>query len=57
MTAGGWFMLIISVSAVVTLFTWCIYKVLTIPEETEHLHGFRETTDEFEAHQKAGPKS
>ena len=42
MTLGGWIMLITSVSAVTTLFIWCIYMVITLPEETEHLHGFRE---------------
>ena len=47
MTIGGWIILIISVGTVVTLFTWCIYKVLSIPGETEHLHGFeQETPDE-----------
>ncbi len=47
MTIGGWIILIISVGTVVILFTWCIYKVLSIPDETEHLHGFeQETPDE-----------
>ncbi len=47
MTIGGWIILIISVSTVVILFTWCIYKVLSIPGETEHLHRFeQETPDE-----------
>lgn len=49
MTIGGWIILIISVSTVVTLFTWCVYKVLSTPGETEHLHGFeQETPDEKE---------
>jgi hypothetical protein len=49
MTIGGWVIMIISVSTVVTLFTWCVYKVLSIPGETEHLHGFeQETPDEKE---------
>ncbi|ADE53269.1 hypothetical protein Caka_0243 [Coraliomargarita akajimensis DSM 45221] len=34
----------LSVGSVVTLFSWCIYKVLSIPEETEHLHGFEQET-------------
>jgi hypothetical protein len=46
MTIGGWFMLIISVTTVCTLFTWCIYKVMTIPEETDHLHGFNASESE-----------
>jgi hypothetical protein len=46
MTFGGWFMLIVSVGSVATLFIWCLYKVLTIPEETEHIHGFSESKPE-----------
>tara|TARA_B100000949_G_scaffold115930_1_gene102414 strand:- start:236 stop:391 length:156 start_codon:yes stop_codon:yes gene_type:complete len=42
MTFGGWIILIISVGTVVTLFTWCIYKVLSIPGETEYLRGFEQ---------------
>jgi hypothetical protein len=32
--------MILSVGSVVTLFAWCIWKVLSIPEETEKIHGF-----------------
>lgn len=41
MEAGGWFMMILSVSAVTGLFGWCLFKVLTLPpvEVKEHLHG------------------
>jgi hypothetical protein len=42
MTIGGWIMLILSVGSAVSLFVWCIYKVMTIPEETEHLRNFNE---------------
>ena len=49
MTIGGWVILIISVSAVVTLFTWCIYKVLNIPGETEHLCSFEQDKEDNEA--------
>lgn len=48
MTFGGWFMLITSVGSVVTLFVWCLYKVITIPEETDHIHGFNETRPDAE---------
>lgn len=48
MTIGGWIMLILSVGAVTALFAWCLYKVLTIPEETEHIHGFDEPTPDME---------
>ncbi len=47
MTPGGWFNLIFSVGSVTTLFAWCIYKVVTTPEEPKKLHGFEfETPDE-----------
>ena len=29
MTTGGWITMILSVGAVVSLFIWCIYRVLT----------------------------
>lgn len=41
MTLGGWIIMIISVGSVTSLFTWCIHKVLTTPEEEdEKIHGF-----------------
>ena len=47
MTAGGWINLLLSVGFVTTLFTWCIYKVVTTPDEPEKMHGFEfETPDE-----------
>lgn len=47
MTSGGWIIMLASVSGVTGLFGWCIYKVLTTPEESERVHGFeRETPDE-----------
>lgn len=30
MTLGGW----------ISLFPWCLYKVLTTPDQTKKLHGF-----------------
>lgn len=46
MTLGGWIVMVSSVSAVTILFGWCIYKVITTPNETEKLHGFEfETPD------------
>jgi hypothetical protein len=46
MTTGGWIVLILSIGSVTTLFGWCIWKVLSIPDETEKLHGFEfETPD------------
>ena len=38
MTPGGWVIMIVSVGFVTALFGWCIYKVLSTPGSTEHLH-------------------
>jgi len=51
MTTGGWIMLITSIVSVTSLFIWCIYKVLSIPEETEHIHGFEQKTPDLEEDQ------
>jgi hypothetical protein len=48
MTYGGWIMLILSIGSVTSLFVWCIYQVLTIPRETEHVHGFEPETPDME---------
>ncbi len=39
MTTGGILIMILSVGTVTALFGWCIWKVLTTPQETEKLHG------------------
>ena len=44
MTIGGWIIMLLSVSSVTMLMIWCIYKVLTTPGETEHIHGFEQKT-------------
>jgi hypothetical protein len=36
--------MIISVSTVTLLLAWCVYKVLTVPNETERVHGFEQET-------------
>ena len=38
LTVGGWVTMLLSVGFVTGLLAWCIYKVLTTPGETEHLH-------------------
>lgn len=38
MTFGGWVVMILSVGGVTSLLGWCIYKVLSTPGSTEHLH-------------------
>ena len=48
MTTLGWLIMFISVGTVTALFAWCVYKVLTIPEETEHIHGFEQETPDAE---------
>ncbi len=50
MTFGGWIILFISVGTVSILFFCCLFKVLSTPKETEHVHGFEfETPDEKES--------
>jgi hypothetical protein len=39
MTSAGLLVMLFSVSTVASLFGWCIWKVLTTPNETERLHG------------------
>jgi hypothetical protein len=55
MTAGGWISLLLSVGSVTALFIWCVWKVVTTPEESKEMHGFEfETPDEKAEHEKAG---
>ena len=41
MEPGGWIMMLASVGTVVSLFTWCLWKVLfcTTTDTPEHFHG------------------
>ncbi len=48
MTTAGWLIMILSVSSVSALLAWCIFKVVTTPEETEHIHGFEQETPDTE---------
>lgn len=49
MTIEGWIVMVISVGSVVGLFSWCLYKILTTPGESEKLHGLdTHTPDEEE---------
>jgi hypothetical protein len=46
MTTSGLIVMLLSVSTVVVLFAWCIFKVLTTPNETEKIHSLEfETPD------------
>jgi len=38
MTPLGWIMMIVSVGCVLTLVTYCFYRVLHAPKTTEHMH-------------------
>jgi hypothetical protein len=42
MNLSGWLVMLLSIGSASILFIWCIYKVLTIPQETEHVHGFEQ---------------
>jgi hypothetical protein len=42
MTVGGWFTLLISVGFVVSLFTWCIWRVLSDRKTQGHIHGMED---------------
>ncbi|MFZ9201942.1 MAG: hypothetical protein ACO23N_05905 [Opitutales bacterium] len=37
MTLPGFLFMTVSVGCVVTLFSWCLWKVLTTPRKPEHL--------------------
>ena len=41
MRPEGWFIMIVSISTVLLLVSYCLYRVLTLPpvEVEEHLHG------------------
>lgn len=38
MTAAGWIVMSLAVFGMTGLLGWCLYKVLTTPGSTEHLH-------------------
>jgi hypothetical protein len=38
MSAAGWIIMLASVLGMTTLFFWCIRKVLSLPEASEHIH-------------------
>ena len=39
MTTSGLLVMLLSVGTVTVLFGWCVFKVLTTPNETEKVHG------------------
>lgn len=38
MTVGGWIVMIVSVGGVAVLLGWCVYKVLSTPGASQHVH-------------------
>lgn len=38
MTAAGWFVMSFAVLGITGLLLWCLWKVVSIPESTTHLH-------------------
>lgn len=48
MTDAGWLIMTLSVGSVSVLLTWCIYKIVVTPEETDHIHGFEKTPPDVE---------
>jgi hypothetical protein len=38
MTTAGWIVMSAAIIGMTGLLVWCIYKVLTTPESTRHLH-------------------
>lgn len=38
MTVGGWIIMVLSVGFVTLLFGWCLWKVLSMPGSTQHIH-------------------
>jgi len=48
MTTTGLLVMLISVGTVIFLFGWCIYKVLTTPNEVEKIHGVEFMTPDMD---------
>jgi hypothetical protein len=38
MTIGGWIMMVVAVGGVSSLLCWCVYKIVSTPGSSEHLH-------------------
>lgn len=49
MTTAGLIVMLLSVGTVVSLFSWCIWKVLTTPNETEKIHSMEFETPDVKA--------
>ena len=49
MTTSGLIVILLSVGSVTILFAWCVYQVLTTPNETEKVHGVEFHTPDMDA--------
>ncbi len=38
MTTGGWIIMIVAVAGMTGLLAWCVYKVVSTPGSSEHIH-------------------
>lgn len=38
MTPGGWVVMLLAVGGMTGLLSWCIYRVISTPGSSEHLH-------------------
>ena len=38
MSIGGWIIMTLAVSGITSLLAWCIYKVVSTPGSSEHIH-------------------
>ena len=47
MSIFGLITMVVSVGSASLLFAWCVYKVITVPEESEHVHGFEQETPDL----------
>lgn len=49
MTTAGLLVMLLSVGAVLSLFTWCVWKVLSTPNEAKKLHSLEFETPDVKA--------
>lgn len=38
MTTAGWIVMLVAIGGMTSLLAWCVYKVVSTPGSTEHLH-------------------
>ncbi len=38
MTTGGWIIMTLAVTGMTSLLAWCVYKVLSTPGSSQHMH-------------------